>query len=44
MPFGIRPSNVRVCHFTTRALMGVESYGGMPQEQERKADLNALFW
>src|SRR4029077_15967721 len=22
MPFGIRPSNVRVCHFTTRAWRG----------------------
>ena len=22
MPFGIRPSNVRVCHFTTRASRG----------------------
>ncbi len=25
MPFGIRPSNVRVCHFTTRAIVGTET-------------------
>lgn len=26
MPYGIRPSNVRVCHFTTRAFVAVGRY------------------
>src|SRR5947209_10281550 len=42
MPFGIRPSNVRVCHFTTRAdaawnLRGCKFESGMPESKAEEA-------
>ena len=36
MPYGIRPSNVRVCHFTTRASRDARNYIFITLRQGRK--------
>ena len=36
MPFGIRPSNVRVCHSTTRAFIGEAAYRAVGRRGDRR--------
>ena len=43
MPFGIRPSNVRVCHFTTRAKVGGRVLPGKESHAREKIRLNEFL-